>query len=810
MVKYFKRERRVNMKYSEKTGRIHITVKEFVSIARRGISPTLPFDENEPTQSEATALRICRSIAGLKSEIIKHDFSLDDYDFTLEGEIKPDELSRVTVARGVSSSPNRPRREEVAEIRGEGYLSAYVYALVNGLSKVDIRFIYVDIRNGDEAEKLETVDIKKLEYFFNKCKLQLSVYAAPEIERVTVRLPSMRKMKFPYKIIRAGQSEFIRTAYRTLARGGKLYATAPTGTGKTVSALYPALRSLGERRCEKVFYFTPKTTTAEAAKECLELMVEKGAKIKAIILTAKEKCCTKNHLCRRSKKLCEYAKCNNIANATLHLYNKNITVVTLSDIRKIAVEYSVCPYELSLSYSELCDAVICDFNYLFDPSVYIRRFFSTSGKYAFLIDEAHNLSERVRDGYSEEISESFLSSLEKEDILGELSLSKKASKSAGWVLNNLLFPYVKEELRETRDGEIIGAAHLSDIPGRLYTLFDELMNVLEEEIYANQRSKDDEAEARLIVLRGYYYKIKNFASILARFDSSYKMFIFYERGEIRVKLFCLDTGPIIKEKLDLGHGAVLFSATLSPLDYYRSILGGERSDEMLEVNSPFDPSQLSVTIMNKISTRYSEREDTLFAVVRAIAAAISARRGNYMIFSPSFAYSEALFDVFKRKYPKLNVIMQKKDMTEREKADFLDKFKEQDSSYLVGFCVMGGIYSEGVDLAGESLIGAIIVGIGIPSLSYEREAIQEYFAEKYEKGKEYAYIYPGMNRVFQAAGRVIRREEDRGIIVLIDDRFDDPIYKKSLPKLWEGVKFIGDARELREELDEFWHSADKG
>jgi Rad3-related DNA helicase len=249
---------------------------------------------------------------------------------------------------------------------------------------------------------------------------------------------------------------------------------------------------------------------------------------------------------------------------------------------------------------------------------------------------------------------------------------------------------------------------------------------------------------------------------------------------------------------------VLFSATLSPLGYYRETLGGERSDETLEVSSPFAPEQLSVSIMDKISTRYSEREDTLLAIVRTIAATVSAKRGNYMVFTPSFEYNEALAKAFELKYPKLHIITQKKNMTAKEKSEFLDEFKKDDASYLIGFCVMGGIYSEGVDLAGDSLIGAVIVGIGMPSLSYEREAIAEYYQEKYEEGKQYAYIYPGFHRVLQAAGRVIRRESDRGVIVLIDDRFADPLYKKSVPQLWHGLKFVADAKGLRMLLDKFW------
>jgi DNA excision repair protein ERCC-2 len=238
-------------------------------------------------------------------------------------------------------------------------------------------------------------------------------------------------------------------------------------------------------------------------------------------------------------------------------------------------------------------------------------------------------------------------------------------------------------------------------------------------------------------------------------------------------------------------------------------LGGERSDETLEVSSPFAPEQLSVSIMDKISTRYSEREDTLLAIVRTIAATVSAKRGNYMVFSPSFAYSQALHKIFSEKYPKIKTLSQTPDMTLREKAAFLEEFKKPSDSYLIGFAVMGGIYSEGIDLAGDSLIGAVVVGIGMPGLSYEREAIAEYYEEKYEEGKQFAYVYPGMNRVFQAAGRVIRREDDRGVIVLIDDRFDDPLYRKSLPKLWGKVKFIGDPKSLRAELDSFWQSVDE-
>ena len=792
------------MRYNAENNIIEIGLNEFVSIARRGISPTVSYDEDEPEVSAVAKARLCRIFGDMKAEELSLEFGSGEFNFRLSGYVDGLSANQITLARSVTSNPNRLRKSELAEIRGEGYILAYMLAKTTGLDNVSIRYIYFSEASGDFADKTEVIGYKKLDSFFTKCLVAVRIFASPEVERVTERLPSMKKMKFPYDTVREGQSEFVRTAYRTLSRGGCLYATAPTGTGKTVSAIYPALRALGDGRVEKVFYLTPKTTTAEAAKECLELMADRGAMIRAVILTAKDKICPEGNLCRRSYKLCRRSANNKMAEAALALSAMAKTVIDFNDLRAVSTRYAVCPYELSLTYAEMCDLVICDFNYLFDPNVYIRRFFTKGGKYAFLVDEAHNLSERAREMYSAELSLSQVGEPEGEELLGAFSATKKLASSAKEVLHGILMPYLESEIREDKNGNMIGAVTLSDIPERIYTLFDEMIKLVDEEIFLNQRADDEEALPRLSYLRAYYYRIKKFADIMARFDREYKMFVFYNNGEISFKLYCLDTSSVIRERLNKGHGAVLFSATLSPLSYYRSILGGDRSDEMLEVSSPFDPSQLSVCIMDKISTRFSEREDTLIAVMQTVAATVSAKRGNYMVFCPSFAYSEALAKAFSIKYPKIKTALQKKDMSENEKTAFLEEFKKENDNYLIAFCVMGGIYSEGVDLAGDSLIGAVIVGIGMPALSYEREAMAAYFEEKYEEGKQYAYIYPGMNRVFQAAGRVIRREDDRGIIVLIDDRFDDPLYKKSLPKLWEGVQFINSPKALNEELKEFW------
>lgn len=798
------------MRYDAKNGKILISCRELVTTARRGISVAMPTDEEEPELLKISKRLLQKAIGEFTAQKIVFPFECGEYNFELTAKIIKAEECQLWFAMEVDSNPSRPKKEYTAQLRGEGYVAAYAYTVTKGLDRVKLNFIYTNSETDTYAEACEYTDIKKLERFFKKCTCSVSVYAKPEIERVTLRLPSMKALKFPYKFVRGGQDEFVRKTYKSIARGGTLFAAAPTGTGKTVSVLYPAVRAMGEGKRDKTFYFTPKETTANAAIECIELMASSSAVIRAVKLTAKEKRCKNGLLCRNSRALCDNAKCNKLPDAALALYNLAKSVISSGDIDEISKAYRVCPYELSLTYAELCDVVICDFNYLFDPSVYIRRFFTEGGNYTFLIDEAHNLPDRAREMYSAEISFETLLSPTLSDVLGEFSKLKNAARVAASKFEEVLFPYVKEEIYADSDGKKSAFVHVKEIPFELYEIFDTLIVTAEEEIYLNLSAGDEEKDVRLKLLREYYYKTKKFRGVMQEFDSSYEMFIFYEDGSISVKLYCIDTGKQISQRLEKGGAAIFFSATLTPLYFYKSMLGGDGTSDTLEVASPFDSGQLSVTIMDKISTRFSEREDTLSAVCRVIAATVSARRGNYMIFSPSFAYSEALAKAFSAKYPKLKVLSQKRNMSQKEKVNFLSEFSKDDKSYLIGFCVMGSIYSEGIDLSGDSLIGAVVVGIGMPGISYEREAMRAYYDEKYEEGKQFAYIYPGMNRVLQAAGRVIRREEDRGVIVLVDDRFDDPIYKKIIPTLWRGMKFVGDAKQLRSSLDQFWKSVDEG
>ena len=317
----------------------------------------------------------------------------------------------------------------------------------DSLDEVNLRLIYVDEESGDVRECTEKIDKKSADTFFKRCIGTVKIYAAPEIERVKERIPSLKAMRFPYADVREGQEEFIRRAYKTFSRGGTLFAAAPTGTGKTVSAIYPALKAIGDGRIDKAFYLTPKTTTAEAARDCVKLLSEKGAIIRAIILTSKENSCKRRMICRESRDECDMIKCNRIAEAVMEVYNLKKPVVDVTDIWEISARYGVCPYEIELSYSELCDLVICDFNYLFDPVVYIRRFFTEGGRFAFLVDEAHNLADRGREMYSAELAISDLDELLLREEIGPLSRLRDVLPETKKAIASTLTPYLRDEMR---------------------------------------------------------------------------------------------------------------------------------------------------------------------------------------------------------------------------------------------------------------------------------------------------------------------------------------------------------------------------
>lgn len=627
------------------------------------------------------------------------------------------------------------------------------------------------------------------------------------LERRGVTLPATAKdCRFPFSSVREGQGELMGAVYRTLKGGKRLFAQAPTGTGKTISTLYPAIRALAEGRCERIFYLTAKASTGNEAFSAAKRLFSSGATFRACAITAKEKACA-NSAARASGALssfcspdeCPFAKGYYerlpFALADLVMSRAGYTPEVIAEA---AQKHTVCPYELSLDLSEYCDLIVCDYNYVFDPAVFLRRYFdpeACENDSVFLIDEAHNLPDRVRDMYSCELSENRIFSLldaakecESEGLLPLISALNELLK--GFLALKAL---CRDSLRMTSAGEMGFYIDRAPLP--------HLDEYIEKAVIAMSRLRHKLRGHPLFPrLSALLAELKKYLRIMNFFDGRFVSYVEIRGGDTRVRVFCVDPSEVIGERLSLARASVLFSATLTPIDYFISLCGGGKDSETLDLPSPFRKENLCIAAVDSISIRSDDRDERTYRrVATFIAATVSARAGNYICYFPSYEFLEKTLEAFRKKYPKVRTVVQTRGMDRREREDFLSAFKADSGVLRVGFCVLGGSFSEGVDLPGSRLIGSIVVGTGIPSLSNERNILAEYYEQREPGcGFDYAYAYPGMNRVLQAAGRVIRREDDRGIVVLIDDRYSEPGYVRMFPAAWENIRFTGDAKSLAE------------
>ncbi len=785
------------MRYDAQSGRIVMTAAELVWYARRRTALTYHDESEERGIADADASTRRRLVGTDAPERLTYDCEAEGVRFTVLADADAIDGTHVTLLRKVPGRAAAPDRDAVKQARGELFCALCI--LTESLGRVaDGEILYLGEEDEFPHRAAEAPSRADMTRFFEKLLASAAVHAAPEIDRVTRRLPAIAAARFPYGEMREGQRELMETVYTTVRRRGRLYACAPTGIGKTIATLYPALRAMGDGYCEKIFYLTPKNTAGIAAAEALRRLADTGIPVRGVMLTAKETICPHRLKCRHHE-TCELSPlaAERQDMAARELLASENPAVTSADILAVSRTYRVCPYELSLRYSQYCDVVICDYNYLFDPRVALKRYFVSGGNYTILVDEAHNLVERARAIWSKSLS---LCDIDRLIALSApLPRLSAAAKNFREVLVRVVTEGTAAEMQEGADGSVRGFFATEELPEGLYPALCALLYAFEECFEA--RVSREYAER----LNPIYYELRDTLDRMGDYDAHFTTFLTRDGEEMSVRTICLDPAGVVNERLSRGGSAVLFSATLTPLDYYREVLGGRRGDRTLEVPSPFDESHLCVAVMDKISTRYPEREETVRAVVHAILTAVKTKPGNYMVFCPSYHYMMRVHDALHAAVPKLATLVQKKDMTQTEREAFLAAFDAHAKSALVGFSVMGGIYSEGVDLVGRRLIGAVIVGVGLPSLSDEREAIRAYFDEKTEEGRAYAYVFPGMNRVLQAAGRVIRTEEDRGVVLLIDDRFASPEYRNLIPAHWQGLKYVGDKTALSRLLERFWH-----
>ncbi|MCE5287134.1 MAG: ATP-dependent DNA helicase [Pelosinus sp.] len=670
---------------------------------------------------------------------------------------------------------------------------AFIYAEEKELTDIKVQLTYCQLDTLEIKKFWKVFTQKELQEFFSELVNRYFDWAERLQSWREVRNASADGLPFPFKTYREGQRQLAVTVYKAIGGRRRLYAQAPTGTGKTIATIFPAVKAVGQGLVEKIFFLTAKTVTRSLAEEAFDRLRQCGLKFKTVTLTAKEKVCfTPGAAC--SAEECSYAK-GYFDRVNIALTDSFMDeIFTRSTIEDYARKHSICPFEFSLDLALWADAVICDYNYVFDPRVYLKRFFAEGGEYCFLIDEAHNLVDRAREMFSAELNKRPFLAL-KRAVKATLP---KLSKAAGSINTKLLS--IGKLCGETAENNyFINKEAPQDIIPLLYRF----LGLAEEWLAQN-----DEAEFREALL-DEYFAVYGFLRVFESYDDKYITYAerILEDGkeDVRVKLFCVDPSFLLSQALERGRSAVLFSATLTPLEYFRKILGGRVQDGILSVASPFSRHNLCLLVADTISTTYKMRVLTYGQVVESIATVISKKNGNYLVFFPSYQYLNQIYQSFCLMYPEIKTICQSGDMKEEDRTLFLNQFTALNKETLVGFAVLGGAFGEGVDLPGECLIGAIIVGVGLPQVCREREIIRDFFQSK-GCGFEYAYMYPGMNKVLQAAGRVIRTEADQGIVLLIDERFSHTRYRRLFPPEWRGSIYVSDSQSLAKRIKTFWEN----
>ena len=662
---------------------------------------------------------------------------------------------------------------------------AAMYSLENNIDNIQAQLTYCQLETGEIKTFFQEISNEELHLFF----LDLASQYLDWMERIeswqSARSEAILNANFPYSSFRLGQLQMVEDVSHTIQNQEQMIIQAPTGTGKTIAALFPAVKALAQGHVEKIFYLTARTTGRVIAEKTLMKLNTKNLQIKFVTLTAKEKICFNPDKNCTSEE-CPYAKgyYDRLAEARESLFRQD--EFTRETILEIAEFYEICPFEFSLDLSLWVDCVICDVNYAFDPRVYLRRFFLESSlNCTFLIDEAHNLVDRSREMFSARITKG-----------GFLELRRKLDNKKSEIytligeINNTLL-----ERKQALGDEVY--AWDKDCPEDLLSLLKRLVLSLERKVTANPQSSLNQ------ILLDHYFEVNWFCKVADMYDDNYVTCLEQKGRDLTVKLFCVDPSTHLSAALERTNSAVLFSATITPMSYFAQILGCREDVQKRILPSPFPPENLCLLASKSVSTLYRHRSHTKNDLAKTIGSLVNAKKGNYLVFFPSYAYMDMVFPLYEQLFPHHTMLVQTQGMGEDERLLFLEHFSYENNNTLVGFVVMGGIFGEGIDLMGDRLSGAVVVGVGLPGLSLERELIRVHFEEKQMPGFNYSYLYPGMNRVFQAAGRVIRSEEDRGAILLVDTRYSLPQYASLFPSDWQ-VRFVRNKEQMGHILDEFW------
>lgn len=782
-----------------KNGRLKISVRTLVEFICKSGDIDNRFggvtDRNAMEAGSKAHRRIQKSMGpDYMAEVpFKFDIPGDDYDIAIEGRadglFENDGLMTVDEIKGTYRDI-RYITEPIYVHKAQAMCYAYFYAAAQKVESMKIRLTYVSLDTAEVKYFEEIIKTEQLEKWFDGIIAELKKWGDYLYAHHALRDESIGRLKFPFEY-RPGQRKLAVDVYRAVSLGENLFIQAPTGVGKTISTVFPAVMTVGKGISDKIFYLTAKTITRTAAQDAFAVLRSEGLDFKTVTITAKDKVCflqsDTGPECNPA--VCPYARGHNDrVNDAVYDIITNENVIDRVKVEEYAKKHNVCPFEFCLDISYWMDGVICDYNYAFDPHVYLKRFFSDTekGDYVFLVDEAHNLVDRARQMYS--------ASVYKEDFLTVKKLVKGHARLTAALerCNRDLLEYKRmceTDYRVLEDDDKFAVD--------MQRLGEELTSFMEKNrdfMYMKELSE-------------FYFTINHYNGIHDGLDENYIIYTEHTDNGFMLRLFCVNPSGCLGERIAMGRCAVFFSATLLPVNYYKELLGGSREGYAVYARSPFDRAKRLLAVGNDVTSRYTRRNAAEYARIKKyIIAAAEAKKGNYLVFFPSYKYMQDVAGLFDEREDDVKILIQQQDMNEEDKEKFLEAFdaKQSGGQSLLGFCVMGGVFSEGIDLKNDSLIGAVIVGTGLPSISTEGELLRDFYDSRENCGYEYAYMYPGMNKVMQAAGRVIRTVEDRGIILLLDDRFLRKQYRNIFPEEWDDCR-VTDCGKVKQEILDFWH-----
>lgn len=662
----------------------------------------------------------------------------------------------------------------------------YLYALKHQRHTITLRLLYVHHPSLETKAFTQTYAVEVLEH---ETLVALETYRAWHVKILShlyAKEKTLTGLEFPFHEMREGQERLIEKTYQTMIEKDVLYALAPTGIGKTMATLFATLKSV-HRHDEKVFYATAKNAGKQVAVEMVERLRAQGVALKAITLNSKES------LCLRKEVDCDPAVCP-FAKNYYDRVNEALSDVFEHDalydgalLKEYGALHKVCPHELALDVARYCDVIIGDFNYAFDPRIQLVRFFDEDNyKVKLLVDEAHNLVDRSRSMYSASLTlnqtQQWQSHL--------TTLTPSPMKALNSLVQEMLF--VRDHAASNRERMVA----FKEVPKPLHKAIEEAYKALEVlmEQHKQHRMRP--------VFKDAFFELLQWLRIAHYYEESHLFLVHFEQEDVRFEMACLDASKPLKTTLtEQTEGAVLFSATLEPLTYYQQLLS-RGVGQTLILNSPFDPKRLGVFVDVSRSLRYKDRDHARERIGDSIYALLESKKAPYIVYFPSFQYMhQILADL---DLTGVDVHRHQPNMTPTEKETLLRQFMLSTKRPKLLCTVLGGSFAEGVDLPQGQLLGVMVVGVALPALTPYQNLLQQYYTHQGYEGFHYAYTYPGMNRVIQAVGRVIRTEVDFGVAILVDDRYQTPLYQSLMPPHWAHHQLLEEEDYLQGYLHQFW------